>query len=213
PRFEVAGPVCAKPTRRETMSLYFFLHDADFFLGQVCPALAECWRQRRFTPCGPLAAALRPAVAAFTERFHTGAGESVLALVESRLPFDRDTWRLLVGEILLYGAREIPEIQTAPETLTCLLAPNSSPPGEGVRSRFPPIQQAHFGTRNLVFGGGYYRPEHAGWNDLGNVARLVDYLVAVDPDRWAVQDLLFLREMKDDEERADELAFAREWFP
>jgi hypothetical protein len=195
------------------MSLYFFLHDADFFLGQVCPALADCWRQRRFTPCGPLAAVLRPAVRAFTERFHTRAGEAVLALVESGLPFDHDTWRLLVGEILLYGARAIPEIQTAPETLTCLLAPNSSPQGEEVRSRFPPIQQAHFGTRDLVFGGGYYRPEHAGWNDLVDVARLADYLTAVDPDRWVVEDLLPLREIKEDEERADELEFAREWFP
>src|SRR5262249_57593679 len=38
------------------------------------------------------------------------------------LSFGRDRWRALVGEILTVAALEIPEIETAPEALTCLLA-------------------------------------------------------------------------------------------
>ncbi len=195
------------------MVLYFYLHDADFFHDKVRPALAESWRQRCFTPCGPLVAELRPAVLAFGERYLTEAGNSLLILVESGLPFRRETWRILVGEVLLYGAREIPEFQTAPETLTCLLARERYQQGESLRCRFAAIEQAHWGTRDLVFGGGYYRPEHAGWNSLEDVAQLADYLGGIDPGRWTVQDLADLREMSDEEERADELEFAREWFP
>jgi hypothetical protein len=195
------------------MSTYFLLHDAEFFHRQARPALAACWRQRSFAPCRSLWAVLLPAAAAFAERYHTGAEEPLLARVESGLPFDRDVWRLLVGEVLLYAAKEIPEIETAPDTLACLLAPAIYNEGSHVSARFAPIQQAHYGVRDLVFGGGYYRPEHAGWNDVDDVARLADFLASVDPGQWTVQDLAPLRGMSGDEERADELEFAREWFP
>jgi hypothetical protein len=117
----------------------------------------------------------------------------------------------LAGEILLYGAASVPEIVTAPDTLGRLLAPgqDDSPSRPG----FAPIRQAHFGARDLVFGGGFYRPDAAGWNDTGDVARLADYLATIDPTRWTAADLAGLREFADEDERADELAFAREAFP
>jgi hypothetical protein len=44
------------------------------------------------------------------------------------------------------------------------------------------------------------------------VARLADYLAGIDPASWKVADL-GVREGEDEEGLADELDFAREWFP
>jgi hypothetical protein len=188
------------------MPLYFLLHDATQFHRAVRPALAEAWRRRTFGPCRTLCAALAPAAAAFAERYHTGHDEPLLARVASgAVGFDRDLWRLVIGEVLLYGAASVPEILTAPDTLGCLLAA-----GEDESA---PIRQAHFGARGLVFGGGFYRPDAAGWNDTDDVIRLADYLATIDPSGWAAADLAGLRDFADEAERADELEFAREVFP
>jgi hypothetical protein len=77
----------------------------------------------------------------------------------------------------------------------------------------PPIRQALGGSRDHTFGPTVYRPEHAGFNDAGDVARLADYLAAVRPERWSPADLAGLPDLADEEERAEELAFVREWFP
>lgn len=99
-------------------------------------------------------------------------------------------------------------MQTAPATLTCLLAPAAL--HETQRTRLAPIQQAHFGSRDLLFAGRPYRPDHAGCNLLDDVARLADYLAGIDPSRWAPEDLQPLAELSP-EDRADELEFARDW--
>jgi hypothetical protein len=195
------------------VSIYFLLLDAEFFHQQVCPTLSACWQQRSFRPCRALSAALEPAVQTFAQRYHTGAKDTLLARAGSGLAFDRDTWRALAGEILLYGAMAIPEIQTAPDTLACLLAPDLYQRRQGNRPTCAPIVEAHYGARDLVFGHGYYRPDEAGWNDVNDVARLASYLEGIDPGKWTVADVGLLRGISDEEERADELEFAREWFP
>jgi hypothetical protein len=193
------------------MPLYFLLHDAERFHQTIRPALAAAWRRRDFGPCRSLCAALAPAAADFARRYHTGPDEPLLAQVaRGAVPFDRAVWRLLVGEALLYGAAAVPEVVTAPDTVCHLLAPGQD---ESVsRPQFAPIRQAHFGARDLVFGGGFYRPEAAGYNDRADVTRLADDLAAVDPSRWTADALDGLRPFRDDE-RDDELAFAREVFP
>jgi hypothetical protein len=195
------------------MPIYFLVQDAAFFHEQVSPALAASWRQRSFAPCRPLADALLPQARIFAERYHIDLDEALFPRAGKGLPFDRDLWRLLAGEILLYGARDVPEIQTAADTLTCLLARDRYLAGDVPRQDFAPIQQVHCGSRDVRFGGAYYRPEQAGLNDVADVARLADYLQTVDPRRWTVADLAVLRDALDDEERAEELEFAREWFP
>src|SRR5262249_29053114 len=80
------------------------------------------------------------------------------------------------------------------------------------RALFAPIQQAHFGARDLTFGPAVYRPEFAGWNADDDVRRLAAYLESVRPQTWTAADLSELRDVPD-EEQADELEFAREWFP
>src|SRR5262245_39495050 len=150
------------------MPLSFLLPDAAHFRQAIHPALGGAWRRRSFEPCRPLCAALVPAAAAFAERYHTGHDEPLLAQVaRGGVPFGRDFWRLLAGEVFLYGAASVPEILTAPDTLDRLLAPGQED---------SPIRQAHFGARDLVLGGGFYRPDAAGWNDTEDVARLADYL-------------------------------------
>jgi hypothetical protein len=187
------------------MPLYFLLHDAARFHEEIRPALSATWRRRTFEPARALCAALAPAAVAFAERYHTGNEEPLLARVAgvTAVPFARDVWRLLVGEVLLYGAASVPESLTAPDTLAHLLAA-----GEGDAA---PIQQAHYGSHPLVFGGGFYRPDAAGYNDVADVARLADYLAGVDPAPWTVGALDGLPELAD-EERAEELEFARQVF-
>lgn len=185
--------------------LYFMLHDGARFQDVLRPALTASWRHRSFEPCRVLCNELLPSVAAFAERFHLGSQEPLIARVIDGLPFARDYWRSLVGEILLYGAAEVPDFQAAPETLAGLLRATEDAP----RERFVPIQQAHFGARDLVLGG-YYRPDAAGWNDPDDVARLATYLAGCAPERWTIADLPEHLELSDDDDRAEELAFARQ---
>jgi hypothetical protein len=188
------------------MPLYFLLHDAARFHQEIRPALSATWRRRSFEAARPLCATLAPAAVAFAERYHTGNEEPLLARVADGrvVPFDRDVWRLLVGEVLLYGAASVPELLTAPDTLAHLLAAGD----DGAA----PIRQAHHGSHRLVLGGGFYRPDDAGYNDVADVTRLADYLAAVDSARWTVGDLAGLPGL-DGEERAEELEFARDVLP
>lgn len=189
------------------MRLYFVLFDADRFHGQIVPALAASWRERRFDPCRPLCEGI------LSHWHETELGTSATTLcariARGGLRFDRDIWRLLVGEVLLYSAAELPEIETMPVALSHLLG---SVPGRG-REHFHWIDQVHYGTRDLCFGGGYYHPEQAGYNDLPDVARLADCLAAVRPETWKSEQLLAMPALETDEDRDEELEYVREWYP
>src|SRR5262245_31531156 len=192
------------------MPIYFIVHDADRFHQEIRPALTAGWRQRSFAPCLPLCESLRPAAAAFQDRYQAGTGEPLLAQVLHGLAFDRDLWRLLVGEVLLYAAGDVPEMQTALESLQLLLGDDVRGWGDLPREKWPAIRQAHLGTRDLVFGG-YYRPDHAGLNDVADVHGLADHLTAVDPSAWTIAPLLDLTD-GDAEEAEEAREFARQCF-
>ena len=195
------------------MAEYFLCLDAETFLQRIRPALADSWRQRSFAPCRSLCEQFLPAAREYTQRYHTGEDETFVARIVEGLPFDRACWRLLAGEVLLFAADEIPEFPSNAETLCCLLAPEAHRQKTLWREQFSPIQQALHGSRDVMFGNTVYRPDRAGFNDAGDVSRLADYLAAVEPLRWTVDDLRPLPELEDDDDRADELAFVREWFP
>jgi hypothetical protein len=195
------------------MSHYFLLLDASRFEGVIRSALTASWRQRSFESCRDLCTTLLPAARTYAERYHTGADKPLLSLVVEGLSFDRAYWRHLVSEVLLFAAVEIPELQVCEDTLCCLLAPQHYRAGITDREHLTPIQQAHRGTRDLTFGAAVYRPEYAGYNNREDVARLAEYLAGVRPDTWTVADLAGLRDTEDEADQADELAFAREWFP
>ncbi|HEY7311284.1 MAG TPA: hypothetical protein VH643_18125 [Gemmataceae bacterium] len=194
------------------MSEYFLCLDAETFGEQIRPALAASWRRRSFDPCRSLCSALLPAALDYTRRYHTGDEETFLAHVVRGASFDRASWRLLVGEVLLFAAVEIPELQTNAETLCCLLAPGQYRGETILREQFAPIQQVLRGSRDVTFGSAIYRPEQAGYNDADDVARLAAYLAAARPEEWTIEHLQDLRDIAEDE-RADELAFVQEWFP
>src|ERR671934_2437109 len=99
------------------MPLYFMLHDADNFAKLIHPALAASWHRRAFGPCVALRDALAEDVARFVKDYHVTPGDLFLPHVEPDTPFDRRMWRVLVGEVLLCGAVQTPEIPAAPETL------------------------------------------------------------------------------------------------
>jgi hypothetical protein len=193
------------------MAEYILVLDGAYFEEQIRPALGEAWRRRSFEPCRALCQSLVPAAADFARRYHTGEDELFVARVAAGLPFDRAFWRMLTGEVLLVGATEVPEFQTCPETLCRLLSPGCDP--NLPRRQLPLILQAHHGSRDLSFGTVVYRPEHAGYNNVADVARLAEYLTAVRPEAWTREGLHGLEGADDEESRAEELAFAREWFP
>lgn len=190
------------------MPHYFLLLDANVF-HDVAAALTVSWRRRSFAPCAALCERLVPAARAFAERFHTGPDEPLLAVAHG-LAFDRGLWRSLAGEMLWYSATDIPTVRTAPDTLCCILAPGHH--GDEVpRAEFVPIQQVHQGTRDLVFGGATYRPDHAGYNNADDVPRLARYLQGVDPATWTGADLEEVPDL-DEADREEELEFARQRF-
>jgi hypothetical protein len=192
------------------MPIYFLLLDAASFHRQLSPALTASYRQRSFGPCSSLCISLVPAALEFRDRYHTGTDEPLLGRVIRGLPFDRGLWRLLVGEIILYAAVDVPEMQTAPETLARLLDGDGQQPHDTPRERWTPIRQAHLGSRELVFGGSY-RPDQAGLNDTADVRRLAAHLAAVDSTTWTAAALADIAG-PDAEDQEDELALARDCF-
>jgi hypothetical protein len=196
------------------MHSLFLLLDAESFHQDISPALALAWRRRSFEPCLSVCGNILShwQTLGFDPSHHRPEETLLAAVVRGTLPFDRNIWRLLVGEVLLYSAAEIPEMETMPLALGCLLG---LAPDDGARSRehFHWIQQVHYGTRDLCFGGGFYRPDHAGYNDTADIARLADCLAAVRPETWTPTQLAALAELETDEDRAEELAYVREWFP
>jgi hypothetical protein len=190
------------------MADYFLVHDAEFLDGRLRPELGEAWRRRSFGPCRALCADLRAAAEDYASRYHLG-DEPLLLRAQSGLTFDRAVWRALVGEALLFAALEVPELPANADALCRLLG------GEGgaERGQWPPIRQVLFGARDLTLGGAVYRPERAGLNAPADVARLAGFLEEVRPEAWSADDLLGLPDLADAEDRADELAYVREWFP
>jgi hypothetical protein len=193
------------------MAQYFLLLDGTELHADFRPALAASWHSRSFEPCRVLSKSLLVRMRDFAARYHLGSDEPLLAQVATGLPFDRTLWHHVVGEVLWYGAVEIPELPTAEQALMYLLAPEGAQPRVG-RDNLPPILQAHRGGRDLVFGGSFYRPDHAGWNDQDDVERLAAYLGAVDVGRWQPQQLASWTELTE-EERTEELADAQAWLP
>jgi hypothetical protein len=185
------------------MLLDFYLLNATFFHGRMRPALADSWRRRSFAPSRELCQHL----------FSRSPEDALLRHVLRGLPFAREFWHGLVGELLLLGCEDMPLLQTAPATLCCLLAPERYREDDAVRLQFAPIEQVHYGSRDLRFGGAFYRPEHAGYNDEADVDRLVSYLDAVDPAAWRESQLRPMTEFSDAQEREDEIAFVRDWWP
>ena len=146
-------------------------------------------------------------VRAFHDDYHGLAGKSLVEHVVDGLSYDPHVWRAVVGEVLIFAAEDLPLLRLSPATLCCLLpAPAGDPANNSMR-------QVLHGSRDLVFAGGCYRPDFAGFNDTDSVARLTAYLEAIDPAQWRPDDLAALPEFADEDERTDEIAFVRENWP
>ncbi len=191
------------------MPIYFHIHDADWFRDRFLPAMTLCRNRRTFAPCRQLCTEILPAVLEFSGRFQHPDEKPFICSLDDRMPFDLRRWRCLVGELLLFGAVEVPEIPQAMEALCRLCATEQRDPLNTPREHFTPMQQAIFGTRDLCFGSTFHRPEHAGWNDGDDVQRLVDFLHTIETATWNVQTLKEWRPEADDEELREEMEFAR----
>jgi hypothetical protein len=184
--------------------LYVYLLRADYFHDVLRPALTQSWTRRNFSACAP--------VYAWVRRYGPDLpADCLLELVDTGLTFSRQAWRALFGESLLFGSVDLPRLQTSLPSYCGLLAPETIGRGEAARSSFTPIEQVHLGSRELHFGG-YYRPDHAGYNDCDDVRRLLAYLQAQRPAQWSAA-ALNLPERSSASEREEELADLRDWWP
>jgi hypothetical protein len=183
------------------MHHYFYLLAAEDFHGRIKPALTESWRRHHFAPCRDLCAELIPRAHEFRESCASSDEEPLLCEIARGAAFDRTLWKLLAGELLMYSAADIPLLESSYDALRRLLGDSSS------------IREVHFGSRDLQFGSGFYRPEHAGYNDSADVARLADYLGGINPQQWVPVALAGLPGCADTEGQAEELELVRDWFP
>ena len=188
---------------------YFLVHDPAV-LGQLRSALALAWRQRDFAACAGLCRDWTGAAREYARLYQIHFDETVLAHVEG-LPFDRALWRTLAGELLLFAARETPDLPLPASTLMVLLTSGRRPERPASRADFQPIHRALHGTRDLTLGPVVYRPDNAGLNDPKDVAELALALGAVRPESWTPSDLVGLPDL-DEADRGEELELAREWF-
>jgi hypothetical protein len=182
------------------MPPYFYVLDAVFFLDQARPALETCSRRRTFSPLADL-----------LPRLTIAAGEySVLAEAAAGLPFDRHVFQAVVGQVLIFGASALPRLPVEPASVAALAGARAV---SSERAGLAPIQQVFAGTRDLLIAGKPFRPLHVGWNDRADVARLSRYLASVDPGLWSAESLRGIAELPNEEERAEELALIRDWWP
>jgi hypothetical protein len=192
---------------------YFYPICAGLFHERIEPALGGAWRQRNFALLRPLCVDLLARIGEFHQSYRGLEGKTLIEdLADATLPFDRHVWRAVAGEILLFAADELPLLDIAPTTLRCLLAGENFE-REPTRREYRPIEQALLGSRDLVFGGAFYRPEAAGVNDVDDVARLHSYLQGTEPRSWQTTDLLRMVDLADVESCCEELEFVRQGWP
>ena len=189
----------------------FYPIDEAFFNQQIAPILARCRRERSFAAARPHFAELLPRVARVPQ-FVSRPGGAIAGRAGGRARSHLFPGRLraVVGEVLLFAADDLPLLRLSHQSLCCLLAAAAP---DTPRQQYAPIQQVLHGSQDLVFAGTSYRPDFAGYNDRNDVARLADYLQAVDPGLWQPDQLMALSEMPNDEERAEELEFVRQDWP
>jgi hypothetical protein len=182
------------------MARYFLLLDADVFHDRLRPALVVAWRTRHFAPCVEVCQQLLGQAHAFAERFHLGSEEPLLAAVaRGDVPFDRLLWQHLAGELLWFGAADIPDVVTDCDTLSSVV-------------RDTRVRDVCFGCQDLTFGGGFYRPDHAGWSDVMQVSQLAAFLAGVRPEEWAADSLVGQPGLMTPEDCEEELEYIRQWF-
>ena len=194
------GPLPTAP-----MLHYFYLLRRSWLNETARPALSKSWRQRSFGPCLPLChhlAATRPV-----------PENAVVRAVLAGAGYDRTLWHALIGECLIFGADALPRIPCMIDALACLLAPHRLGADLVDHAAFTPIEQIYYGSRDLRFAGGWHRPDHVGWNDADDIARLTSYLLAIDSEKWSAEALTPLTVLPNAAEREEELAYVRDWWP
>ena len=183
---------------------YFMAISKDWLQNRLSPSLRACWMQRSFGPAVEICREMAEISRSFVQRGGASETPPLTLLVPAGLRFDRDRWRALAGELLLFGAAGLPELETPLESYSAVLGLAMAP----FRPDFSPIQQAILGSRDLSFGGSY-RPDAAGWNDLDDIQRLHSWLSEIDLQSWSSAGLTHLPP----DDRDDELEFLREWWP
>jgi hypothetical protein len=191
------------------MKLYFLLIDSKWFHQILTPALGASLRSRSFRPCLKLCADMFPAVQAYANSISLGQSDCLIHQISQGLPFDRSLWSALVGELLLFGAAEMPEVPNIFASLRCLLGCAT----HLTRANFSPVEQMELGSSDVMIGGSYYRPEQAGLNNEYDAKRLADYLDTLKPAGWSPSAFEGMPELPSIEDREEELAFIRQELP
>ena len=162
----------------------------SLFSQRIQPVLATCRRERTFTPGRGLFEELLPRIQEFQATYHGRETRTLIEQAAEGLSFDAGVWRAVVGEVFLFAADDLPLLRLSPRCACCLLAGAVVESDRPIsRSELAPIEQVLYGSRDLVFAGHCYRPDVAGYNDQADIARLAEFLEAIDPERLRPADL------------------------
>jgi len=176
------------------MSQYFFVHDYERYHGLIAPALANSALRRDFAPCRECCVQLKSHLTTFAQRYRLRLEDCVWPRILNGMKYDRRLWTTFAGELLLFGAMDVPEIATASEELTQFLG------------NCELIRQMHDGTRDIKFGHRVYRPDAAGLNDRDDVVRIATLLGGLETAQWTIEG------GTGELDKAETLAFARDCF-
>jgi hypothetical protein len=178
------------------MSITFLVHDSDFLFGVAVPALTQCWKMRTYRPGRELFELLAKRMPNFVERHRLGSVPTLFHPAAEGLPWDRVIWRHLVGEVLLYSAESMPDIQIDEELLLAIHGPK--------------IYPALYGSHDILFGG-FYRPGCAGYNNANEVEQFAEYLKLLPSSPWILPQDFRLEDLEED--RQNDFLSAKMAFP
>lgn len=188
------------------MPAYYMLHDPELFLDRIVPAMSISWQRRSFKPCVELCQSLLPQAEDYCKRYFLKREEMLVYSVSLTMPFGRELWNLLAGELLLITARDIPTIPDGADSLCGLTSAEHPLPTD--REQLNDMQKACYGAMDIAFGNKLFRPALAGWNPLSECKRLARHLDTVKLD--ASHQSYLSHQLQSVEDLEDEIAVARE---
>src|SRR2546423_5350820 len=114
---------------------YFMVLPAEWFREGLAGSLRECWRRRSFRAITTICEELTGAARNFIQCDMDGTSPPLTLQVPRGLAFDPNRWRLLAGELMLFAAVELPEIETPLVSYDAVLGHALT----GVRTLFYPL--------------------------------------------------------------------------
>src|SRR5262245_132729 len=100
---------------------YFMAIPRNWFHERLSRSLRSCWRERSFAPVVEICRELAFSARSFVQLGSEGETSPLTLLVPNGLTFDPNRWRTVAGELMLFGAAELPELETPLDSYSAVL--------------------------------------------------------------------------------------------